>query len=223
VADAGPDVTVCPGQSTTLTASGGTTYQWSNGATTASTVVSPSATTTYVVTVTQPGCGTDTDDVTVVVEPFSPAIELSAAGICPGGSVTLSVNVPATSYLWSTGATTPTIDVSSPGVYSVTVGTAAGCTGTAQVTVQPLPEPSVSVSVGNSQVCEGDCATVQLTFVGTPPFNYTWQYQQGGNPVGGSQSGSSGGNTTSFLACPPGGPGDVQVVICSLTDANCPN
>ncbi len=49
-ASAGSDISICDGESTTLTASGGTTYLWSNGETTASITVSPTETTTYTVT-----------------------------------------------------------------------------------------------------------------------------------------------------------------------------
>ena len=50
LADAGTDVTIESGQSTTLTATGGDTYIWSNGAATASITVNPTVTTTYEVT-----------------------------------------------------------------------------------------------------------------------------------------------------------------------------
>jgi uncharacterized repeat protein (TIGR01451 family) len=49
--------TLCTGGSTTLTATGGSTYAWSTGATSTSITVTPSATTTYTVTVTNAnGC-----------------------------------------------------------------------------------------------------------------------------------------------------------------------
>ena len=85
VANAGPDVAACPNQNTTLTATGGGNYQWSNGASTASISVAPLATTIYTVTVTTPGCGTATDNVAVTVTP-RPAITLSAVNpdLCQG-------------------------------------------------------------------------------------------------------------------------------------------
>ena len=44
MANAGANVTIETGQSTTLIASGGDTYLWSNGATSASITVNPTAT-----------------------------------------------------------------------------------------------------------------------------------------------------------------------------------
>ena len=46
-ADAGKDQTICAGNSATLTATGGTSYKWSTGETTASITVNPTSTTTY--------------------------------------------------------------------------------------------------------------------------------------------------------------------------------
>lgn len=85
VADAGPDIAICTGSSATLTATGGIDYAWSNGGNTPSITVSPLVTTTYSVTVTQPGCGSDTDEVTVIVNP-KPTVMLSTANpsVCSG-------------------------------------------------------------------------------------------------------------------------------------------
>ena len=68
-ADAGKDQTICNGSSATLTASGGSVYKWSTGATTKSITVSPGATTTYSVTVSE-GSISDTDEVLVTVNPL---------------------------------------------------------------------------------------------------------------------------------------------------------
>jgi len=63
-----PDVTIISGGSTTLVASGGGTYLWSNGETTSSIIVSPSATTDYCVTVTDGNGCKDTACLRVTVD-----------------------------------------------------------------------------------------------------------------------------------------------------------
>ena len=146
LADAGTDVTIESGQSTTLTATGGDTYLWSNGATTASITVNPTVTTTYEVTVNKNGC-TSKDTVTVTVNDASapPATVTADAGkdqtICAGSSATLTASGGSV-YKWSTGATTKSITVS-PGVtttYSVTVSEGSvSDTDEVLVTVNPLP------------------------------------------------------------------------------------
>jgi hypothetical protein len=65
-ADAGSDVAIGEGDSTTLIASGGDSYLWSTGETTASITVTPTSTTIYRVTAFSNGCSS-TDDVAVTV------------------------------------------------------------------------------------------------------------------------------------------------------------
>ncbi|MBK8826617.1 MAG: hypothetical protein IPO26_07860 [Saprospiraceae bacterium] len=78
------DKEICTGASTTLTASGGITYAWSNGATEASITVSPTTTTTYNVTVTDGnGCQASTS-VTVTVHPLPIASISGDKEICTG-------------------------------------------------------------------------------------------------------------------------------------------
>ena len=59
---------ICAGQSSTITASGGGTYVWNNGATTSSITVSPAATRTFSVTVNNGGC-IGTGSVVLTVSP----------------------------------------------------------------------------------------------------------------------------------------------------------
>ena len=62
--NAGPDVAICAGDNTTLTASGGVTYTWDNGLGLGNNfVVSPAATTTYTVTGTDANGCVNTDQV----------------------------------------------------------------------------------------------------------------------------------------------------------------
>ncbi|MBL7939640.1 MAG: hypothetical protein JNL43_09795 [Flavobacteriales bacterium] len=70
IVDLGPDITICAGESTTLNAiSSGSTYLWTpGGETTSSIAVSPEETTTYMVEVTDTGCSA-TDIMIVNVDP----------------------------------------------------------------------------------------------------------------------------------------------------------
>lgn len=177
---------ICPGQSTTLTASGATSYSWSPSTglstTTGSTVIAnPSSTTTYTVIGTANGC-TTTETVTITVT-ASPTITTSGdATICDGQSTILTVSG-ANSYTWSpsTGlsATTGSSVTANPAAtttYTIN-GTVNGCaTSAVQLTVTVNPNPTLSVS-GTTSICEG--SNTQLTASGAA--SYVWSPSTGLN------------------------------------------
>lgn len=115
---------ICAGESVTLTASGGATYQW-DGFTGTGPVrtVSPTQNTTYTVyAIGVQGC-ISLQPISVVVE-VVPAIVSNLKGgfICVGDRITLDAGSgPNYTYSWSNGETTQTISASSPGLYSVTI------------------------------------------------------------------------------------------------------
>jgi hypothetical protein len=82
---------VCLGSSVSVTASGGTGYTWSTGATTAAVSLSPGTTTTYSVTPT--GACTVPASVTVTVNPVPTAVTVTpaTATICTGSTQALVV------------------------------------------------------------------------------------------------------------------------------------
>ncbi len=115
---------ICLGESVTLTASGGVTYQWSNSTiTSAVQTLSPTQTTTYTVyAIGAQGCKS-LQPATVKVE-VVPAItsNLSGGFICQGDRITLDAGAgPNYNYIWSTGATTQTIVAETPGIYFVDI------------------------------------------------------------------------------------------------------
>ncbi len=146
---------ICQGNSTVITASGGGTYSWSNGSTSATINVTPAATTTYSVTVTNGPCSKDTS-ITVTVAP-TPTIS-NTQEICKGAPVTLTATGGGT-YAWSTGATTNSITLSpaTSGTYSVTI-TNGPCiaTDSAKVIVDPAPAATaccnVTINIGNDTI-----------------------------------------------------------------------
>ncbi len=135
-------------------------FNWSPAAglsaTTGSNVwASPTFTTKY--TVTKSGC-IDNDSVVVVVNPL-PVVTISGANsICAGSNVTYNAGGGFAGYLWSTGATTQTINVNTQNTYTVTVTDANGCSSSAtkSLTVNSVPACSIT---GNSSNCIG--STVQ--------------------------------------------------------------
>lgn len=115
---------ICEGESVTLTASGGITYNWigltGNGNTQ---VVTPTTTTEYsVYALGGNGCSS-VNPAKVIIE-VVPAIvsTLKDVFVCAGDKGTLDAGSGLNyTYLWSTGATTQTITTNIPGTYSVTI------------------------------------------------------------------------------------------------------
>ncbi|NBU71872.1 MAG: hypothetical protein EBS53_10570, partial [Bacteroidetes bacterium] len=166
---AGPNQTICAGQSVTLNATGANTYVWNNGAI-QGVAFTPSTTQTYTVqgTNTVNGC-TSTDQVTVTLN----ALPVVSAGtnqtVCAGTAVTLTGSG-ATSYSWNNGVSNGVAFVPANTQTYTVVGTDAnGCSNTAQVTVTVNALPVVSGGA-NQSICAGS----QVTLSGTGATSYVW-------------------------------------------------
>jgi hypothetical protein len=169
---AGGSTTICSGSTVTLTASAGSSYAWSNGATTASIVANTTG--NYTVTVFNAnGCSAISTPTTVTVNNPSVA-NISSSGstnFCQGGSVVLTATA-ASTYAWSTGATTQAITVSASGNYSVTLTNASGCTSSSPVTVvtaNALPTATITAG-GTTTFCQGG----SVTLTASPATSYVW-------------------------------------------------
>ncbi|MBO6080042.1 MAG: T9SS type A sorting domain-containing protein [Bacteroidales bacterium] len=153
--------TICAGQSTTLTATGGSSYLWSTGDAISNVVVSPASTQSYVVTVTNTyGC-LASSAVTVTVNALP---NISFAGnttICQGNTTTITA-MGASTYSWSTGAQTSNIIVGTTGLYTVTATNAQGCSNSDSIFVKLNPNPQVQI-IGDNHLCSGSVATLTAT------------------------------------------------------------
>jgi hypothetical protein len=165
--------TLCSGGSVTLTSSAGSSYLWSNGATTQSIIVSSSERDSVVVT-NGIGCK-DTSAATIVTVNPNPATPTISAGgattFCAGDSVTLTSSA-SSSYLWSTGATSQSIVVKVGGNKSVTISDANGCQNTSAatlITVNSNPSPSITAD-GPTSFCSGD----SVTLTSSAASSYLW-------------------------------------------------
>jgi plastocyanin len=122
----GPDASICPGGIRPLSPGPGfVAYQWQDLSTNASfTAWQPG---TYWVRTTD-GCGAIGHDTLVLTPDNSFQVSLGPDTlVCQGSSITLNAGAGQASYLWSNGASTPSISISAPGLYWVEVLAASGC------------------------------------------------------------------------------------------------
>lgn len=189
-ASAGGPTTFCQGGSVVLTASSGTSYSWSNGATTQAITVT--ATGNYSCTVTTAGCTSTTTAIAVTVNP-KPSASVTAGGpttVCAPNSVSLTASA-GSSWLWSNGATTQTINAASSGNYTVVVTNSNGCASdpSTAVPVTVSPQPVVSISAAPyTRLLPGLNTT--LTANVTPVDTYTYVWRKNGTVVPGASAAS---------------------------------
>ena len=180
IVDAGPDATICNGESTQLNATGGVSYVWTpdialSDDSIANPLASPLTTIMYHVSVTDTNGCVNTDSVTVNVNQLPLADAGPDLQICIGGQAHLNATGGVT-YSWS-----PPGDLTDPNIadpwanptdtttYIVTVTDANGCTTTDTMVliVNPLPTADAGPDVN---LCYLD--TAQL--VATGGVQYTW-------------------------------------------------
>lgn len=103
------------------------------------------------------------------------SMNISASGsttICPGDVLTLSAPAGPYTYLWSNGATTPSINVTTAGTYNVIVSSGPGCSATAPsivVTENPAEYPVISAQ-GDLEFCPGGSVVLEAAG-GSPVWN----------------------------------------------------
>ncbi|SFN57998.1 gliding motility-associated C-terminal domain-containing protein [Chryseobacterium oleae] len=173
-----PKLTICMGESVLLTATGAATYTWTglpgNGNTQ---MVSPTTTTTYTVTGTGANGCTALTPATITIKVVPEIVSaLHDIEICKGDKSILDAGAgPNYTYLWSTGATTRTINVELAGTYSVTISNGV-CSKTFTATVNYIVTPEIL-----SIVYKDPTLTINIKNSGNLPAEYsidgglTWQ------------------------------------------------
>lgn len=135
------DTLICHGETVTLNVSGGDSYVWSTGDTTASIQVTPTVTTQYFVIANQSNCA-DLDTILVTVSNPNPRLGKDTT-VCAGNSILISPGI-FSSYLWSTGSMAPFLSIDSAGI--------------------GLGSTTISVEVTNSLGCVNS-DTIEISFV----------------------------------------------------------
>lgn len=160
VSASGP-TTFCDGGTVTLSTNVGSSFLWSNGAVTPSILVDSSG--SFSVTVTDTNGCSGTSTMTNVVEIPTPAQPVVTANgpttFCSGGSVALTSSYASGNTWIPTNQGTPSITVTTPGNYSVIYTDGNGCTSTSApiaVNVSSGPATPMVTATGPTTFCSGD-------------------------------------------------------------------
>ncbi len=158
----------CNTTSITLTASGGVSYSWANGATILGTSNTLNVNTagTYTLTATGANGCTDTENITITSQGNTIPNFNAIAPICAGGSFTLPTN----SLNAVLGSWSPAPNFFNTTTYTFTPN-AGLCANPVTLTVVVNPYPVISAF--NDTICAGQTATI-ATQVTIPGGTYTW-------------------------------------------------
>lgn len=91
--------------------------------------------------------------------------------ICEEEKKVLKVDATFSSYTWSTGATTPTIEINEAGTYQVTVTNALGCQSNDSQEVELLEKPDLTLTATPPQISLGQSSQLSVTGLTT----FLWQ------------------------------------------------
>lgn len=182
VISVGDDLSVCPGESVVLNATGGVTYAWDPNPTLSSLIIpnptaSPVTDTEYKVTGTDDNGCQNRDSLFVFVYDLPVVSAGSDETVCLGDSVSL-LATGATSYVWDAHPTLSDLLIPNPWAspttlteYFVTGTDDNGCVNRDSVNVSVLASPDISAGL-DTAVCAG--GSVQLFASGGLADMYIW-------------------------------------------------
>ncbi|HQQ95342.1 MAG TPA: hypothetical protein PLQ93_12355, partial [Bacteroidia bacterium] len=172
------NLSLCPGQTATLTGSGASTYSWAPVGLTGSLVtVTQTATTTYTTIGTSSDGCVSTATTAIVQTTLLPASVIQIGGptgtVCPFTPLTF-VAINASTFTWM-----PTGYVGNPAVltpsattnYTV-IGSSGSCTNSAMFTVTVDPGPSMTITASPTLICPGNSVTI--TANAPASLGFTW-------------------------------------------------
>ncbi|HRG00154.1 MAG TPA: gliding motility-associated C-terminal domain-containing protein [Bacteroidia bacterium] len=157
------------GQTATLSLSGSVgNYIWSDGSNSSNLIINTPG--IYTATVNTSSCGSATTSISIGTSPLpTVSIAVPSTSLCSGSAVTFTANSSEGNYLWTGGATSQTLSVSSA---SIVVTTTNVCgTALASQTLNIIPIPTVTVDNSNVILCSGQSATIIATSNGS---SYNW-------------------------------------------------
>jgi gliding motility-associated-like protein len=163
---------MCSGGTDTLVVTGGTTYVWSNGATTSS--ISFIVTSSETLTVEAKN-GICTHDTIFSITDVSTSARITASkdSTCSGDTIKLT-GTGGTTYLWSNHSTSNIIIVNPSIPITYTLYTAyAACTDSATINLGVIKQATATLSSTADSACPGTAVTLKANLTGGPG-TYKW-------------------------------------------------
>jgi hypothetical protein len=183
----GNNQTVCLNTPVVLSATGASTYTWTNGVTN-NTPFTPTSTNNYIVTGTDANGCINYDTVTVTVLPLPNVNAGQDFGICIGNGATLTATG-ANSYQWNNNVLNGvTFFPNTTTTYTV-IGTGGnGCSAQDSITVTVNTTPSISLTNGGASCANGNVA---LNATSNGAFGGFWSTTNGAGTFGPNVSNAS--------------------------------
>lgn len=166
----GTDISICPGETFTIhpTFSQVDAWHWQDGSNQPSYTVTTGGLITVEVSNT---CSSAFDTLNVILLPILPPLDLGAdTSLCPGQSMTFSINIQGASILWPDGSTDQHFTISGPAQVYAMISNSCG-TSTDTIAVHALPDIP-DLNLGTDQLlCPGELITLMP---GIADVQYHW-------------------------------------------------
>jgi hypothetical protein len=171
-------------------------------------------------------CTPDTSNILTVAVNALPVVNLGSDATVCGGTI-LNAGPGMTSYAWSTGATTQTINVTATGTYSVTVTNPNGCSNSDTVAITVNTQPlagTIASDAPNNQLCENDTITLNATgFTGNIQWfvmeNNMWNSIGSGPTTSGSVDSAATYQVIAVASLTNGCPNDTSAILTVVANA----
>ncbi len=167
--DLNPSATMCKGKSLLIDPNGFfASYLWSTGST--DTALTVTKVGTYLLSVKDSNGCSSKDSITITSDPVKAVALGKDSLICKGDTVKLDATNKYTSYLWSTGESSSSIQVSLVGSYSISVKDKFGCSSSDTIKIHNSAVSEVNLG-DDKYLCDGDSATLKA---GPNYSSYSW-------------------------------------------------
>ncbi len=202
-----PTNILCAGSSIVLSSSSATNNVWSTGATTQSITVNTVG--TYTLKTVNGSCESAIATIDIINDPNPLTVQITGSNsFCQGASTTLTSSFVGTN-VWSTGATTQSITVNTPGNYTVSSTNANGCSYSKTITVTQEASIVAAIQAPTTITCSTNQVTLDASGSTYLPGNtMQWVASNGGTI-------ESGGNSLSPVVSSAG------TYTLTITGANC--